>query len=57
MGNSQYDLTKENMEMYEKQMLGFSKIPYEEIKIDDVVIDDDKNHIRTFQVGDVSSFS
>lgn len=52
MGNTWTGVSDEKLEAREKVMLAHSGIPYEQFDIQNVVIDQDGNYIRTYQVGD-----
>jgi len=52
MGNAWKGIDDEKFLIAERKVLAFSGIPYEDFKIDNVIIDDEGNWIRTIQVGD-----
>lgn len=54
MGNCEtYAITEDNLKIAEQRMLAFTGVPIEEFNIRNVVVDDEGNYIRTFELGDV----
>jgi len=52
MGNTWTGVNEKVFLEYEKRMLIYSGIPYEDFDVSNVIIDEDQNYIRTIRVGD-----
>eukprot|EP00347_Sterkiella_histriomuscorum_P017551 403348908 len=53
MGNAWRGISKDALNQYEAENLQFTGMQAEDFEIHNVIIDDEKNHIKTIQIGDI----